>query len=168
MRESLRKGAVISQALSINTPNPDDALDVLCKVGGLEIAGLTGVILASAAHRCPVVVDGFISAGCRPLIARQLAPLSTAYMIASHTSHENGHAALPRELELKPMLDLDMRLGEGTGGVLSLHLIDAACLLLNEMATFTSAGVSDGANQASACADPAVSSASSVLGDGSR
>lgn len=164
----LRKAAVISQALSINTPNPDDALDVLCKVGGLEIAGLTGVILASAAHRCPVVVDGFISTAAA-LVARQLAPLSTAYMIASHTSHENGHAALLRELELKPMLDLDMRLGEGTGGVLSLHLIDAACLLLNEMATFTSAGVSDGANQASAAsADPAVSSASSVQGDGSR
>lgn len=136
-----RKAAVISQALSTNAPDPEDALDVLSKVGGLEIAGLTGVILAAAAHRCPVIVDGFIST-VAALIARQLAPMSTSYMIASHTSNENGHAALLRELELKPMLDLDMRLGEGTGAVLGLHLIDAACLLLNEMATFASAGVS--------------------------
>ncbi|PYE45528.1 nicotinate-nucleotide--dimethylbenzimidazole phosphoribosyltransferase [Paenibacillus barcinonensis] len=143
-----RKAAVVSQALSVNRPNREDALDVLCKVGGLEIAGLTGVILAAAAHRCPVVIDGFIST-VAALVARQLAPLSTAYMIASHTSDENAHAALLRELELKTMLDLDMRLGEGTGGVLSLHLIDAACLILNEMATFTSAGVSDGSGEGS-------------------
>ncbi|MDT0121515.1 nicotinate-nucleotide--dimethylbenzimidazole phosphoribosyltransferase [Paenibacillus sp. RRE4] len=159
----LRKAAVISQALSVNTPDPEDALDVLCKVGGLEIAGLAGVILAAAAHRCPVVVDGFISTAAA-LIARKLAPLSTAYMIASHTSQENGHAALLRELDLKPMLDLDMRLGEGTGGVLSLHLIDAACLILNEMATFASAGVSDGTNHAS----DSNSKVSPVQGDGSR
>ena len=142
-----RKAAVVSQALSVNAPDENDALDVLSKVGGLEIAGLTGVILAAAAHGCPVVVDGFISTAAA-LVARQLAPVSTAYMIASHTSHESGHAALLRELGLKPMLDLDMRLGEGTGGVLSLHLIDAACLLLNEMATFASAGISDGTNKA--------------------
>ena len=171
----LRKAAVISQALSVNTPDPEDALDVLCKVGGLEIAGLAGVILAAAAHRCPVVIDGFISTAAA-LIARKLAPLSTAYMIASHTSHENGHAALLRELDLKPMLDLDMRLGEGTGGVLSLHLIDAACLILNEMATFASAGVSDGTNQPSDSdsSEKEHSTGSSILtvspvqGDGSR
>lgn len=139
----LRKAAVVGQALSVNAPNGDDPLDVLSKVGGLEIAGLAGVILAAAAHGCPVVVDGFISTAAA-LIASRLAPLSREYMIASHTSHENGHAALLHELGLKPMLDLDMRLGEGTGGVLSLHLIDAACRILNEMATFASAGVSDG------------------------
>ena len=133
-------------------------------MGGLEIAGLTGVILAAAAHHCPVVVDGFISTTAA-LVARQLAPLSTAYMIASHTSHENGHGALLRELDLKAMLDLDMRLGEGTGGVLSLHLIDAACLILNEMATFASAGVSDGASHAS---DSAASGDSSLQGESSR
>lgn len=141
----LRKAAVVGQALSVNAPNGDDPLDVLSKVGGLEIAGLAGVILAAAAHGCPVVVDGFISTAAA-LIASRLAPLSKEYMIASHTSHENGHAPLLRELDLKPMLDLDMRLGEGTGGVLSLHLIDAACRILNEMATFTSAGVSDGSS----------------------
>ncbi|MFJ2045606.1 nicotinate-nucleotide--dimethylbenzimidazole phosphoribosyltransferase [Paenibacillus taichungensis] len=141
-----RKAAVVSQALSVNAPNADDALDVLCKVGGLEIAGLTGVILAAAANGCPVVVDGFISTAAA-LIASHLAPLSAEYMIASHTSHESGHAALLRELGLKPMLDLDMRLGEGTGGVLSLHLIDASCRILNEMATFASAGVSGGTNE---------------------
>lgn len=168
-----RKAAVVSQALSVNSPNREDALDVLCKVGGLEIAGLTGVILAAAANGCPVVVDGFISTAAA-LIARQLAPVSTAYMIASHTSHESGHATLLRELDLKPMLDLDMRLGEGTGGVLSLHLIDAACLLLNEMATFASAGVSNGTNKASDAevdasegdvADSDVTGASTVQGE---
>ncbi|WP_145410131.1 nicotinate-nucleotide--dimethylbenzimidazole phosphoribosyltransferase [Paenibacillus xylanexedens] len=141
-----RKATVVSQALSLNAPHAEDALDVLSKVGGLEIAGLTGVILAAAANGCPVVVDGFISTAAA-LIARQLAPVSTAYMIASHTSDESGHAALLREMDLKPMLDLNMRLGEGTGGVLSLHLIDAACRILNEMATFASAGVSDGSSQ---------------------
>ena len=86
-------------------------------------------------------------------------------MIASHTSHENGHEALLRELDLKAMLDLDMRLGEGTGGVLSFHLIDAACLILNEMATFASAGVSDGTSPAP---DSVASVDSSLQGESSR
>ncbi|RAI86127.1 nicotinate-nucleotide-dimethylbenzimidazole phosphoribosyltransferase [Paenibacillus pabuli] len=159
-----RKAAVVSQALSVNAPDADDALDVLCKVGGLEIAGLTGVILAAAANGCPVVVDGFISTAAA-LIASQLAPLSKEYMIASHTSHESGHAALLRELELKPMLDLDMRLGEGTGGVLSLHLIDASCLILNEMATFASAGVSGGTTETLPTENPSESVDSSVQGE---
>ncbi|OAX50385.1 Nicotinate-nucleotide--dimethylbenzimidazole phosphoribosyltransferase [Paenibacillus sp. AD87] len=159
-----RKAAVVSQALSVNAPNADDALDVLCKVGGLEIAGLTGVILAAAANGCPVVVDGFISTAAA-LIASHLAPLSTEYMIASHTSHESGHAALLRELGLKPMLDLDMRLGEGTGGVLSLHLIDASCRILNEMATFASAGVSDGTTESQPTESIPASADSSVQGE---
>lgn len=159
-----RKAAVVSQALSVNAPDADDALDVLCKVGGLEIAGLTGVILAAAANGCPVVVDGFISSAAA-LIASQLAPLSTEFMIASHTSHESGHAALLRELGLKPMLDLDMRLGEGTGGVLSLHLIDASCRILNEMATFASAGVSGGTTETLPTENPLESVDSSVQGE---
>ncbi|MBY0219268.1 nicotinate-nucleotide--dimethylbenzimidazole phosphoribosyltransferase [Paenibacillus illinoisensis] len=158
-----RKAAVVSRALSVNAPDADDALDVLGKVGGLEIAGLTGVILAAAAHGCPVVVDGFISTAAA-LIARQLAPVSVEYMIASHTSHESGHAALLRELGLKPMLDLDMRLGEGTGGVLSLHLIDAACRILNEMATFASAGVSGSSNE-NETVDDSSTAASAVRGE---
>ncbi|WP_025717281.1 nicotinate-nucleotide--dimethylbenzimidazole phosphoribosyltransferase, partial [Paenibacillus sp. 1-18] len=138
-----RKIAVVCRALDVNQPDGNDALDVLTKVGGLEIAALAGVILGAAAHRCPVVLDGFIS-GAAALAARALAPASAAYMLASHASDERGHAAVLRQLKLEPMLHLDMRLGEGTGGALSLHLIDAACRIMREMATFADAGVSDG------------------------
>ncbi|MMZ62048.1 Nicotinate-nucleotide--dimethylbenzimidazole phosphoribosyltransferase [compost metagenome] len=102
---------------------------------------MTGVILAAAAHHCPVVIDGFISSAAA-LLAQRIAPESANYMISSHVSHEQGHALLLQELGLKPMLHMDMRLGEGTGGVLALHLIDAACRIMAEMATFESAGVS--------------------------
>lgn len=138
-----RKISVVCRALEVNQPDANDALDVLTKVGGLEIAALAGVILGAAAHRCPVVLDGFIS-GAAALAARALAPASAAYMLASHASDERGHAAVLRQLKLEPMLYLDMRLGEGTGGALSLHLIDAACRIMREMATFADAGVSDG------------------------
>lgn len=141
------KAAVVERALECNIPNALDPLDVLSKVGGLEIAGLTGVILAAAAHGCPVVIDGFISSAAA-LLAQRFSPESTYYMIASHTSHEQGHGQLLRELGLDPMLQLDMRLGEGTGGVLALHLIDAACLIMSEMATFESAGISSGQENA--------------------
>lgn len=140
--ERLRhKVDVVKRALEKNRPNAADPLDVLAKVGGLEIAGLTGVILGAAANRCPVVIDGFIST-VAALVARNLAPDAAGYMIASHLSHEQGHRSLLQELGLTPMLHLDMRLGEGTGGVLALHLVDAACRIMAEMATFESAGVS--------------------------
>ncbi|MNZ31953.1 Nicotinate-nucleotide--dimethylbenzimidazole phosphoribosyltransferase [compost metagenome] len=140
--ERLRhKIAVVERALKINEPDPTDPIDVLAKVGGLEIAGLTGVILAAAANHCPVVIDGFISSAAA-LLAQRIAPESANYMISSHVSHEQGHASLLQELGLQPMLHMDMRLGEGTGGVLALHLIDAACRIMAEMATFESAGVS--------------------------
>ncbi|SDF91083.1 nicotinate-nucleotide-dimethylbenzimidazole phosphoribosyltransferase [Fontibacillus panacisegetis] len=140
--ERLRhKIAVVERALKINEPDPTDPIDVLAKVGGLEIAGLTGVILAAAANHCPVVIDGFISSAAA-LLAQRIAPESANYMISSHVSHEQGHASLLQELDLQPMLHMDMRLGEGTGGVLALHLIDAACRIMAEMATFESAGVS--------------------------
>ncbi|MNN31146.1 Nicotinate-nucleotide--dimethylbenzimidazole phosphoribosyltransferase [compost metagenome] len=140
--ERLRhKIAVVERALKINEPDSSDPIDVLAKVGGLEIAGLTGVILAAAANHCPVVIDGFISSAAA-LLAQRIAPESANYMISSHVSHEQGHASLLQELGLKPMLHMDMRLGEGTGGVLALHLIDAACRIMAEMATFESAGVS--------------------------
>ena len=140
--ERLRhKVDVVKRALEKNRPNTADPLDVLAKVGGLEIAGLTGVILGAAANRCPVVIDGFIST-VAALVARKLAPEAVGYMIASHLSHEQGHRSLLQELGLTPMLHLDMRLGEGTGGVLALHLVDAACRIMEEMATFESAGVS--------------------------
>ncbi|CAH1212034.1 Nicotinate-nucleotide--dimethylbenzimidazole phosphoribosyltransferase [Paenibacillus allorhizoplanae] len=119
----------------------DYALEVLSKVGGLEIAGLVGVILGAAKHRCPVVVDGFISSTAA-LVASRLAPLSASYMLASHLSQEQGHAKVLESIGLAAMLQMDMRLGEGTGAVLVFNLIDAAGKIMKEMATFESAGVS--------------------------
>jgi nicotinate-nucleotide--dimethylbenzimidazole phosphoribosyltransferase len=136
-----RKIVVIERALAVNRPDPRDALDVLSKVGGLEIAGLAGVILGAAAHRIPVVVDGFIS-GAAALVAVGLAPGVRHYLIASHQSVEVGHRVVLERLGLRPLLDLDLRLGEGTGAVLAFHLIEASARILKEMATFTEAGVS--------------------------
>jgi nicotinate-nucleotide--dimethylbenzimidazole phosphoribosyltransferase len=136
-----RKVAVIERALALNQPNPHDPLDVLCKVGGLEIAGLVGVILGTVAQRLPVVIDGFIS-GAAALVAVKLAPEVKPYLIAAHQSVEVGHRILLEHLGLRPLLDLDLRLGEGTGAALAFHLIEAAARILNEMATFGEAGVS--------------------------
>lgn len=137
-----RKIAAIETALAVNRPDPADAFDVLCKVGGLEIAGLAGVIIAAAAHRVPVVIDGFIS-GAAALIAVGLAPAARPYLIASHRSVEVGHAAMFDLLGVRPLFDFDLRLGEGTGAVLAFHVIEAACRILDEMATFAEAGVSE-------------------------
>ncbi len=135
------KVAVIEKALAVNRPDPADALDVLSKVGGFEIGAIAGVILGAAARRVPVVVDGFIStAGA--LIAGGLAPLARDFMIASHDSVEIGHRAMLDHLGLVPCLDFDLRLGEGTGAALVLSIVEAACKVLDEMATFESAGVS--------------------------
>jgi len=137
-----RKVAVIEDVLRCNRPDPHDGLDVLSKVGGFEIGGIAGVILGAAAHRVPVVVDGFVStAGA--VIAGLLAPQAKAYMISGHKSVEIGHQAMLSFLGLVPLVDLDLRLGEGTGAVLGISLIEAACKILCEMATFDSAGVSD-------------------------
>jgi nicotinate-nucleotide--dimethylbenzimidazole phosphoribosyltransferase len=135
------KISVIEKALKLNRPDVSDPIDVLAKVGGLEIGGLTGVILGAAANRCPVVIDGFISSAAA-LLARAIAPESAEFMVASHASHEQGHRMLLQALDLRPGLDLDMRIGEGTGGVLALTLVDAACRIVSEMATFESAGIS--------------------------
>lgn len=137
-----KKVAVIERALSVNRPDPADPLDVLSKVGGFEIAGLAGVILGGAAARRPVVIDGFIS-GAAALIAAALEPRVIDYLIASHRSQEPGHRVMLEHLRLQPLLDLDLRLGEGTGGALAMSIIDAACKILNEMATFEEAAVSD-------------------------
>ncbi|MFC4103473.1 nicotinate-nucleotide--dimethylbenzimidazole phosphoribosyltransferase [Paenibacillus xanthanilyticus] len=134
---------VVERALAVNAPNADDPLDALAKVGGLEIAALTGVILGAAAHRLPVVVDGFISSAAA-LVASRIAPASVPYMIGSHLSQEQGHGQLLKAIGLSPMIHLDMRLGEGTGAVLGFHIVDAAQRLVREMATFESAGVSKG------------------------
>ncbi|QUL56130.1 nicotinate-nucleotide--dimethylbenzimidazole phosphoribosyltransferase [Paenibacillus tritici] len=135
------KVAVIERALEVNAPNPADPIDVLSKVGGLEIAGLAGLILGAAALRIPVILDGFIS-GAAALVAKALAPESTAYMFASHVSGEQGHKLMLDRLGLAALLDLGLRLGEGTGGALCLHFIDAVSRIMREMATFESAGVS--------------------------
>lgn len=136
-----RKMAVIARALEVNKPNAKDALDVLMKVGGFEIGGLAGVILASTANRKPVVIDGFISTAAA-MIAASFAPAAREYMIAAHVSQERGHALMLEWLGLNPLLDLNLRLGEGTGAALAFHLIEASANLLREMATFGEAGVS--------------------------
>jgi nicotinate-nucleotide--dimethylbenzimidazole phosphoribosyltransferase len=137
-----RKIAVIEAALALHRPDKGDGLDVLAKVGGFEIGGLAGVMLGAAARRVPVVVDGFIS-GAAALIASTLAPAAQPYMIAAHRSVERGHQAVFAQLDMEPLIDLGMRLGEGTGAVLGISLIQAACKILDEMATFGEAGVAD-------------------------
>lgn len=132
---------VIRRALERNMPDEQDPIDVLAKVGGLEIAGLVGVILGAAANRCPVVIDGFISSAAA-LVASRLAPLSVDYMIGSHLSMEQGHKRMLDAVGLHAMLQMDMRLGEGTGAALAFTLIDAAGKIMREMATFDRAGVS--------------------------
>jgi nicotinate-nucleotide--dimethylbenzimidazole phosphoribosyltransferase len=142
-----RKIRVIEQAVAVNCPDPNDALDVVAKVGGLEIAGLAGVMIAAAARRIPVVVDGFISTAAA-MIGVGLAPDLRHYLFCSHRSVEIGHLAMHRHLGLVPLLNLHLRLGEGTGAVLAFHLLEAACRILREMATFDEAGVSDKGHQA--------------------
>jgi nicotinate-nucleotide--dimethylbenzimidazole phosphoribosyltransferase len=137
-----RKVAVVQRALAVNQPDPDDALDVLAKVGGFEIGGLAGAILAAAAYRRPVVIDGFISTAAA-MIAARLAPQVRPYLVAAHRSQERGHALMLEWLALSPLLDLDMRLGEGTGAALGISLAEVACKILGEMATFGEAGVSE-------------------------
>jgi nicotinate-nucleotide--dimethylbenzimidazole phosphoribosyltransferase len=133
---------VIEQALAANQPDASDALDVLHKVGGLEIAGLAGVMIAAAGRRIPIVVDGFISTAAA-MIAVGLAPGVREYLISAHQSVEIGHRAMLHHLGLTPLLDLNLRLGEGTGAALAFHLIEASTRILREMATFEDAGVSD-------------------------
>lgn len=138
----LKKQNVIKQAIDINQPIPEDALDVLTKVGGLEIAAIAGAILQAAASRVVIVVDGFIStAGA--LIASKLSPATISYMLPSHGSVEPGHRKALKLLGFEPMLNLNMRLGEGTGAVMSFYLIEASLHILKEMATFADAGVSE-------------------------
>jgi nicotinate-nucleotide--dimethylbenzimidazole phosphoribosyltransferase len=137
-----KKVKVIKKALEINRPDPKDAIDVLSKVGGFEIGGIAGVILAGARHRIPVVIDGFIS-GAAALIAAALSPEVKPYVLASHQSAEQGHRVLLEYLGLKPLLNLDLRLGEGTGAALGIFLVEASLKILDEMATFSEAGVSE-------------------------
>jgi nicotinate-nucleotide--dimethylbenzimidazole phosphoribosyltransferase len=135
-----RKVEVVRRALAVNGPDACDGLDVLATVGGFEIAGLVGVVLAGAAHHVPVALDGFIS-GAAALVAVALAPDAGHALFASHRSAEPGHAVALAHLGLEPYLDLGLRLGEGTGAALFIHLARAAALIYTEMATFKAAGV---------------------------
>ena len=137
-----RKIAVIQHALAIHRLDSTNAMDVLAKVGGLEIGGLAGLMLGAAAARIPVVLDGFI-AGAAALIAVGLQPRCKDYLIASHRSVERGHQAILDHLGLKPLFDLDLRLGEGTGACLGMSLVFSAIKIFTEMATFDEAGVSE-------------------------
>ena len=135
-----RKIDAVERALAVNRPDRGDALDVLAKVGGFEIAGLVGVILAAAARRVPVALDGFIATSAA-LLAATACPDAVHAMLAAHRSAEPGHDAALRHLGLVPYLDLGLRLGEGTGAVLFVHLARAAARIYTNMATFKSAGV---------------------------
>lgn len=137
-----RKIAVVEKGIKVNRPDAKDGLDVLAKVGGFEIGGLVGVILGAAANRVLVVVDGFISTAAA-MIAVTLNSQVKDYLIAGHCSQEYGHANMLKWLGLEPVLDLDLRLGEGTGAVLAMSVIEASCKILKDMATFEEAGVSD-------------------------
>jgi len=135
-----RKREVVSRGLRVNAPAADDGLDVLSKVGGFEIGGIAGVILSAAFHRRPVVIDGFIStAGA--LVACTLCPLAKDYLFSGHRSEEPGHQAMLSYLGLDPILDLGMRLGEGTGGALAMNVLEAAVRVFREVLTFEQAGV---------------------------
>lgn len=135
------KVRVIEEALSVNAPNGKDPIDVLAKVGGFEIGGIAGMIIGAAANRIPVVIDGFIS-GAGALLAVKLQPRVREYLIAAHISAEKGHGVMLEEMGLNPLLDLGLRLGEGTGAALGISLVEAAVKTLKEMATFNEAGVS--------------------------
>lgn len=136
----LRKRSVIEKALTINRPSPDDPIGLLGKVGGFEIGGIAGLILGAAAHRVPVVIDGFISTAAA-LVAAALKPEVKGYLLAAHRSAEPGHDIALKYLGLIPLLDFRMRLGEGTGAALGIGMVEAAVRLLTEMATFEEAGV---------------------------
>ncbi len=137
-----RKQNAIHRAIEVNQPDAADGLDVLGKVGGFEIGGIAGCLLAGAFHHRPVVIDGFIStAGA--LIAHSLSPAVTDYIFAGHCSEEPGHRHMLDHLQLRPILDLGMRLGEGTGGALAMGIIDAAARISRDMLTFEEAGVTN-------------------------
>ena len=138
----IKKREAVTRGIQVNNPDPRDGLDVLSKVGGFEIGGIAGCILAGAFHSRPVVIDGFIStAGA--LIAHILCPLVTGYIFAGHRSEETGHGSMLKYLGLEPILDLGMRLGEGTGGALAMGVMEGAVHVFNEVLTFEEAGVAD-------------------------
>ena len=140
--ELQHKIRVVRAALEVNKPDASDAIGLLAKIGGFEIGVLAGVILGAAMMRRAVIVDGFIS-GAAALIANAVCPATRDFILPSHVSAERGHRAALSGLGLEPLLDLGMRLGEGTGAALAMPIVEAAATTLSEMATFAEAGVSD-------------------------
>ncbi len=138
----LRKQEAIRQGIHLNQPNPEDGVDVLSKIGGFEIGGIAGCVLAGAYHSRPVVMDGFIStAGA--LVAHAICPDVVDYLFAGHCSEEPGHKLMLSYLGLHPVLDLGMRLGEGTGAALAMGIMEGSVRIFQDMLTFDEAGVSD-------------------------
>ena len=133
-----KKKSIIESAIAVNKPDPQDPIDVLSKVGGFDIAGMTGCFLGAAYYRVPVVIDGFISVAAA-LTAYRINPLVKDFMIASHCSMEPGYILAAKELGLEPMLNLDMRLGEGSGCPLAFNIIEAAEAVISDMATLEEA-----------------------------
>ena len=136
------KVKVVKKALALNMPKRDDPLDVLSKVGGLDIAGIVGCYIAAAFYRAPVLIDGAISS-VAALIAARLCPAAKDFMIATHRSTEPSYDAVIDELGLKPFLEMEMRLGEGSGCALALPIIDGACVMMNDMGTFADISFDD-------------------------
>ena len=139
----LKKKQVIKDAIAINNPNKNDVVDVLAKVGGFDIAAMCGAFLGCAATRRPVVIDGFISA-VAALCAYKICPNSVQYFVPSHASYEIGYKLAMDAMHLQPLFLLGMRLGEGSGCPLAFEILDAACAVINDMATFDQAGIDDG------------------------
>lgn len=134
------KVQVIKDSVMVNNPDPSDPLDVLSKIGGAEIAGIAGLVMGAAANKTPVIIDGFISTA-GGLIAYLVEPKTKDYMFAAHMSQERGHKSILEKIGLRPILDLDMRLGEGTGAALAMLVIEAGLKIYKEMATFAEASV---------------------------
>ena len=134
------KADVVRRAIAVNQPQADDGLDVLAKVGGFDLVGMTGVMLGAASCGLPVVLDGFLSYASA-LAACRLAPGVHSYLIPSHLSAEKGARIALEHLQLKPYLDMDMRLGEGSGAALAMHLVQAACTVFNEMGTLAESNI---------------------------
>ncbi len=137
-----KKKHVITQAIAVNRPDPEDVVDVLSKVGGFDLAAMCGAFLGAAAAHRPVVIDGFISAAAA-LCAARLCPTAAAYFVPSHASYEIGYEKTMEALGLEPLFMLGMRLGEGSGCPLAFRVLDAACAVINDMATFDQAGIND-------------------------
>ncbi|HHY81904.1 MAG TPA: nicotinate-nucleotide--dimethylbenzimidazole phosphoribosyltransferase, partial [Clostridiales bacterium] len=136
------KKSVVKRALEVNKPDRNDVIDVLSKVGGLDIAGLCGCFIGAAKHRIPIVIDGFISSAAA-LCAYRLNPLVHDFMFPSHLSAETGASSMMKELELEPMITLDMRLGEGSGCPFAFYIIESALQVLNKMGTFEEAMINN-------------------------